>query len=92
VGVSASVMFAVRVNQNLRLGQEGQIVNTAVINDDGTNGEDLNPDDNGNSGSAETETDVVIYTVPTLNEWGMMALMLITGVISILYIRRRKTA
>ena len=92
VGVSASVMFAVRVNQNLRLGQEGQIVNTAVINDDRTNGEDLNPDDNGNSGSAETETDVVIYTVPTLNEWGMMALMLITGVISILYIRRRKTA
>jgi len=59
--------------------------------EDGTN---PHPDDDGQSGDNNTPTtftlQVSVVLIPTLNEWGLMALALVLGGLGLVALRRRR--
>lgn len=80
-GGSATIMITVSVNISLSVGTSATITNYAKI----TSTED--------PGGVDTQTGTTVdnpASVPTLSEWGIMILMLLTGLTAVFYLRRRR--
>jgi hypothetical protein len=99
IGGSGTITLTLRVrsaipgpytNQVTATGQSPATVTVTDLSEDGTNPD---PDDDGQSGDNNTPTPftlpVNVVLIPTLNEWGLLALALLLGTLGLLALRRR---
>jgi uncharacterized repeat protein (TIGR01451 family) len=100
IGGSGTITLTLRVrsaipgpytNQVTATGQSPATVTVTDLSEDGTNPD---PDDDGQSGDNNTPTPftlpVNVVLIPTLNEWGLLALALLLGVLALRRLRPAK--
>jgi large repetitive protein len=101
IGASGTITLTLHVRSNLpgpyvnqvtATGQSPANVPVTDISEDGTNPD---PDGDGQSGDNNTPTTftlpVSVVLIPTLNEWGLLALALVLGALGLTALRRRTT-
>jgi len=100
IGASGVITFTVHVSSNGNPGPyTNQVTATATspagnpVDDPSQDGDDTDPNDNGDAGDDNTPTvfelPVSVILIPTLNEWGLLAMMLALAGIALRRLRRR---